>query len=750
MPAMSAPPPPGARRSLYLTPIHALKCRFHVSHLALQAKFASRAGTRGSPTMQFPARIRLTPTFRFVAGDLSVLNAAGFIPSNDSRWSFLTVCVCLAAWNSHQTVDYLAPPAISGAPVPFTPVHAAPPTLSVSAPAPISAFSGVAPTAGLITAFQGIPPPITGSTGSRRMASAIRTLPQHQGASSQSNTRGSGRTYPSGSPFSQNVSVLVAVFPLTIPGIYEPAGYGTRPLKARNDDMLDILNSFSTHHLLISVNVPRHGLTSPQEFTQQIAAGLAPHGMALPPLPNTFPEGDSAQLTRQPLALLSPTRRLDTITFKPHPTINANSFGIEEFTKLGRKFTNPDPNAGPNSILVFIAPRFGHLLGPINDPAFASQDLPNEGLTLRHSCFGVRVLHGLPLAGNSIFPDPECLDGICPASETVRMTTPPPLPSSSLIRPRSLSDGSPSTGHRVRGRPSSLDRLSPTPQAPSPCPLPSQLPAFPPVQRSDQVPPLIMGEEIATPAEVQLFRNRVEHEASRLRTPFERRLVVHARTIDDGACFVISLLQQVDADPAGNLPPLLPDGILSCTSPIHSKASFVKVGHAVKVGVRASGDEISFGPGPERSLYRRCVELIVENHNMWQPSEHSQFTVPLFTPGNVEVPARIALFEAYGSVLAIHSIILGHGPHPISVWLLLALCMGRKAMLVSKRYLAVLDPPAFECLSPWFMFNAEDIIPGNPLHPFNQFLINVMDIQVAYRLVLAFESMLMFFPPSLP
>ncbi|KAJ7892047.1 hypothetical protein B0H14DRAFT_3126171 [Mycena olivaceomarginata] len=64
-----------------------------------------------------------------------------------------------------------------------------------------------------------------------------------------------------------------------------------------------------------------------------------------------------------------------------------------------------------------------------------------------------------------------------------------------------------------------------------------------------------------------------------------------------------------------------------------------------------------------------------------------------------------------------------------SIWLLLILCMGPKAMLVSRRYLAALDSAAFECLAPWFMFNADDIIPAHPLHPFNQFLINIMDIQ---------------------
>jgi hypothetical protein len=60
-----------------------------------------------------------------------------------------------------------------------------------------------------------------------------------------------------------------------------------------------------------------------------------------------------------------------------------------------------------------------------------------------------------------------------------------------------------------------------------------------------------------------------------------------------------------------------------------------------------------------------------------------------------------------------------------------------------------LDPAAFECLAPWFMFNADDIIPAHPLHPFNQFLINIMDIQVAYCPGLPFHYMLKFILSSL-
>ncbi|KAJ6452988.1 hypothetical protein C8R45DRAFT_847474 [Mycena sanguinolenta] len=50
-------------------------------------------------------------------------------------------------------------------------------------------------------------------------------------------------------------------------------------------------------------------------------------------------------------------------------------------------------------------------------------------------------------------------------------------------------------------------------------------------------------------------------------------------------------------------------------------------------------------------------------------------------------------------------------------------------MLISKRYIAALDPAAFDVLAPWFMLEPADIIPTDPRHPFNQFLIDHMDMQ---------------------
>jgi hypothetical protein len=139
---------------------------------------------------------------------------------------------------------------------------------------------------------------------------------------------------------------------LQIPGIHEPAGYGTTVLKAQNDDMLTILGRLQLHGPVMSITVPRTGLTSPVEFTAQMKAALTVHGLSLPPSPSLLTDAEAAQFTKQPWALLSPICRSDVLTFKPHPTINANTFGMDEFTKLGRKFTNPDPSAGPSSVLI--------------------------------------------------------------------------------------------------------------------------------------------------------------------------------------------------------------------------------------------------------------------------------------------------------------------------------------------------------------------------------------------------------------
>ncbi|KAJ6629872.1 hypothetical protein B0H10DRAFT_2208442 [Mycena sp. CBHHK59/15] len=211
-------------------------------------------------------------------------------------------------------------PIVDPAPTSITTTSSVPAT--IPAPAPL-ALSAPAPP---ITAFQAVSATavVPGSVGTRCISSALRALPQHQ-ASSLS-------TSSSTAAAALDITIAVAVYPLVIPGPYEPAGYGTRKLRAQNEHMLDYYNRFQQHGLLFTLKVPASGIMSPTDFT-------------------------SAILHKQPWAILQPTRRADVITFNSHPTISATMFGIEEFQKLNKKCKNPDPTTGADRVLIFIGDR---------------------------------------------------------------------------------------------------------------------------------------------------------------------------------------------------------------------------------------------------------------------------------------------------------------------------------------------------------------------------------------------------------
>ncbi|KAJ7160771.1 hypothetical protein C8R46DRAFT_1038008 [Mycena filopes] len=252
----------------------------------------------------------------------------------EERWTFLTSCVCLAVLMSHNLVDTPASPRPVGGTPAILGASAHPhPNLTATLPPPIQAYRGV-------------PPVVAGSVGTRRNASAQRTLPQHQGGAAH---RGSHRGYPGGpSPFSTNIEVRVVVWPMVIPGVHEPAGHGTILLKAQNDDMITVLDHLRAHGLVVPISVPRTGPTSPAEFTAQLSAALEQRGMALRESPTAASDAAPRALTHSPWALLCPMQRLDVITFKVHPTININIFGMDEFTRVAKKFISPDANeAGP-------------------------------------------------------------------------------------------------------------------------------------------------------------------------------------------------------------------------------------------------------------------------------------------------------------------------------------------------------------------------------------------------------------------
>ncbi|KAJ7638069.1 hypothetical protein B0H17DRAFT_1149275 [Mycena rosella] len=687
------------------------------------------------------------PNFHFRKGGYPP-NVCGGFHSEATNWDYLTRCICLAQWMSHLPLG-MAQGTLNVLPTSLLPAPAAVipqmPSLPFSAP-PISAFVGPAPV-------------VRGNVGTHRIASAEQTLPQHSGNSPSvpAPRRGPRNSYPSAStsrpalapargasaagPFSTDAEVLVAVYPLVESGVHEIPGHPTIPFAVHNENLLDYVNCLQDHFLLLTLRVPRHGVASPADFTQQILTALGAQYLELPPSPQPLSDTASVQLHKQPWTLLHPNRRNAIHKFTPHPTINANNFGIDEFRRLNKKVPNPQPTDGTPKPLIFICARYGNVSGPIDTARFAHQDLPSSGLFLSHPCFGVRVLHGLPYAGPGYPPDAECYEDVCPGEDReMRAITPPPNLEVSLVRQRSSPETP--TDRRVRQRqfgsllnsqssstvPSMFFAALPTPTGHTssalpnvqltPLPLPPPPPPppqFPVLCRAD-VSPLRRGYNLAHPQDVYMWQIGLSSEV--IRHPSLARFQMHAATIDAAARGLWSLLLHFEHRENIEEPFILPPDILAFEG-MQSKASFFRDIRMLRIGLRLHADgssgAISTGTGPERAVYHLAIPTAIQNSEFWVEAGSSGYYIPVLSMASVAIPDRCQTFSAFGSLLALHAYTLGQGPFP--------------GMVIPKDVLAALDPVAFDILAPWLSMSPSDLMPTNIVHPLCQFLLNVMDMQ---------------------
>ncbi|KAF7355846.1 hypothetical protein MVEN_00913000 [Mycena venus] len=114
--------------------------------------------------------------------------------------------------------------------------------------------------------------------------------------------------------------------------------------------------------------------------------------VVVPLCPPDADAGSPDDLHSQLFILLKSTVKLGLYTLRAHPTINDNGFTYKEFNALNNKFKNP--LMGPDKcdlVWVWIAPRYGHLVGPID--RFSTL---NEPLSRRHPSYGLCLLDSLP------------------------------------------------------------------------------------------------------------------------------------------------------------------------------------------------------------------------------------------------------------------------------------------------------------------------------------------------------------------
>jgi hypothetical protein len=142
------------------------------------------------------------------------------------------------------------------------------------------------------------------------------------------------------------------------------------------------------------------------------------------------------------------------------------------------------------------------------------------------------------------------------------------------------------------------------------------------------------------------------------------------------------------------------------------------------------------GNGPCRAVLRAGVRLILQAGLF---AQHGEFYNPLFYP--LDFSTREADYWVAGYWSALHILILGVLPDPITPWLFYASVYEKAGLPLNIDYIHALDPTLANELEPWFNFRAGDILQAHDhMNPVRQLLINrleIHDVSSLTRAVLA-------------
>ncbi|KAJ7894916.1 hypothetical protein B0H14DRAFT_2558947 [Mycena olivaceomarginata] len=405
-------------------------------------------------------------------GACTLTGCAGFTSDIDMHiWEYATPCHCTGTWLSHAGLINAAPGPPSVVPVQMR-----------SHPPPSGSYSMA------MDAFHGVPEPVGGNIGTRRAESAACSIPHGPFARALGGHSGPQTPFPGNSTSSRmlntNVDLVIVIWLMLVhrdarlllaqlivkpcielPGSeHLPPANPARAISISNEQTKLYADRLQAYHLVFTVKVPRVGPIPAAEFSQKIHVHLDTHQLTMPPCPPGVTHGPPDDLHSQPFILLKSAMRAGIYNLKKHLSIIDNQFTYSEFVKISRAFPNPLPNPQGSYPWIWIAPRYGHLIGPV-----AEFSTPGAPLFRNHPCYGLRLLDTLP-APRFVHSDPlnlECYFEYCPSDDigprldtlmtsiavAQRPATPPPPPmSSSLIRQRSLQSQVASSGWRVRPR----------------------------------------------------------------------------------------------------------------------------------------------------------------------------------------------------------------------------------------------------------------------------------------------------------
>ncbi|KAF7341674.1 hypothetical protein MSAN_02065600 [Mycena sanguinolenta] len=624
----------------------------------------------------------------------------------------------------------------------------------------------------VMDAFSGIPATSAHNVGTQRTQSMIHNLSGGQFATLRAHS-GARRGYPAATA-DPLVEIDVVLWPQNVDRDFNLPGYPSDPIKIKNADLKRYVLRLNEHHLALKIRVPAQGLMSPAEFSRQLLAHLSAHSLTMPPFPSDYDTDGAGDLDATAV------------------------FGYQQFKKFTQKLANVLPPPAANMPLtatvtvppwIFIAPRFGNIVGPVD--SFSKPSMPLIGI---HPCFGMRVIH--KARRNPSDDVPECYENHCPSPASVSaiafiLNPSISITSRSLLFCRNcrlpqfsntlscpcrqlrhglclsllrfnankhlllnhLSFASAHLGkhrmllylvvvyaldalqaHRVLGWTPRGTFLN-LPQCPLQKPnlrlrLHPQL--QPPLSRHlltvHRLLPLESGIDFLDPEIILDWRAAIARQMAPHPLSFPM-FSIHATTIQAAAHCLIDLLIHIEdrkLNPDSSFVmedrQIQENDVLHCTTTVQHESFFreIRMWNVGLRGTRTTDPDttrtVTQGPGPERATLRAG-----------QATGSDMFR-PILMAMDRPIQERINTFRAHGTFLALHCFLLRQGPLPISIWLLLALCVGRKAMLIPKHILLHMDPGAYDILAPWYDFHRDTPVPPacEATHPLRQFIIEYM------------------------
>ncbi|KAJ6560961.1 hypothetical protein B0H10DRAFT_2240199 [Mycena sp. CBHHK59/15] len=576
-------------------------------------------------------------------------------PKGIRTWEHTTLCVCGAPWLSHALL-------------PDGPVSAnrAPSQSAVIQPPPQPPTPQPPDTGSRVPAmdrFGGVPQPVRGNAGTRRAASAARSLPHGPFAAAFANHFGPRTPYPGATTTAQasnsGLDILVACWPNTLADSeYEPPGYPARPIVIRNEHLKKYADRLDKFHLISKI--------------QKLAAH---HLYALCPA-DAFDESSSDDLHSQPFILLQSSLRLDVEWQASNPMKGSNA-NIPWIWLPG-----------------MVSPWPYRFLFDVRCPTIRQTPM------LRPPCS--RSTPDAHRAGRNDPLDLDCYVQYCPEPEITPILSsllgsdaaalpPPPRPTTPPLRPITPSQQPLLIRQRSpQSQGASDDRRT---DPPLNAPLPPQPPPRPPLT------PLVVGVDVLEITDIIRWREFVATQVQPLARDASH-VHIHGKTVEAvGACIVDLLTyfqRRSDRDEPFHMEDrrLQTRQIVRCNASDMAVESFLRDCRLISLGVRlgSSTRAITQGVGPERAALRHGCTVLTQRHHYWQQVPSSRMFRPVFLPGAMALPERIKTFHAHGIFLALHCFLLQHGPQPISIWLLLALIKGRRRCLFPSIFFCIWIP----------------------------------------------------------